>query len=484
VPFDEFHVHLFSSDRGLVATPIACTIYPLGADFVPWNSDLPTVHTGFNFSIETGPHGGPCPGQLRSFNPKLAAGTSNSRAGAHSTFTLGLDREDGDQYLGKLNFTMPPGLTADLRGVAYCPEADILAAANTLGRTQRLQPSCPASSEIGTTNVAAGPGSHPFHAVGKMYLAGPFKGAPLSLAAITPALAGPYDYGTVVVRVALHVDPNDAHVVADSDVVPSIIGGIPLRMRSIQVNIDRPNFMINPTNCSPMSVDSQGIGDQGTIASFSSYFHVDDCGTLPFKPRMAVRLVSGHKDTRRGVDPSLNFDLRTRPGDANLRALTVTLPRSFEVDPQHLSNLCTEKQLAETGCAGRQSIGTLVDTTPQLEAPLTGAAYAVTGQGGLPHLAFVLNGQVALAPRAESETVGGRLKTTVPLIPDAAIGHFHFHLFGGKRGYLTNTRSLCGAHRPSIEVGFASQSGRSLTQRIALKAPCGKASKRKKRHHR
>ena len=135
------------------------------------------------------------------------AGTSNPDAGAFSSFTLKLDREDGDQFLGKLNFTMPPGLTADLHGITYCPETSILKAAETLGRTEEKYASCPASSEIGTSNVAAGPGSHPFHAVGKMYLAGPFKGAPLSLVAITPALAGPYDYGTVVVRVALQIDP-------------------------------------------------------------------------------------------------------------------------------------------------------------------------------------------------------------------------------------------------------------------------------------
>ncbi len=180
---------------------------------------------------------------------------------------------------------MPPGLTANLHGLTYCPEADITAAANTPGRTEQANPSCPARSEIGTSNVAAGPGSHPFHAVGKIYLAGPLKGAPLSLVAITPALAGPYDYGTVVVRVALHIDPTDAHVIADSETVPSIIGGIPIRMRSIQVNINREKFMINPTNCSPFAVGSEGIGDEGTPASFSSYFHAVDCATLRLQRR-------------------------------------------------------------------------------------------------------------------------------------------------------------------------------------------------------
>src|SRR4029077_6210231 len=175
------------------------------------------------------------------------------------------------------------------------PEAAIVAAAQNLGRSEQASASCPANSQIGTSNVAAGPGSHPFHAVGKMYLAGPFQGAPLSLVAVTPALAGPYDYGVVVVRVALHIDPLTAQVSAVSDTVPSIIGGVPIRMRSIQVNIDKEHFTINPTNCSPFTVDSQGIGDQGTVASFSSYFNVVNCTRLPFKPKMTVKQLGSKK---------------------------------------------------------------------------------------------------------------------------------------------------------------------------------------------
>jgi hypothetical protein len=282
-------------------------------------------------------------------------------AGAFSAFTLKLDRDDGDQYLGDLNFSMPPGLTGSLRGLAYCPEAAIAGAALKLGKVERANPSCPANSEIGTTNVAAGPGAHPFHAVGKMYLAGPFKGAPLSLVAITPALAGPYDYGVVVVRVAIDVDPLDAHVIAISDTVPKIIGGIPIRMRSIQVNIDKPNFMINPTNCRPFSVDSQGIGDQGTVASFSSYFQAVNCATLPFKPRMTIHQLN--KKTRRAQNPSLRLDLRTRPGDANIKSISVTLSHAFEIDQRHLGNICSEKELAEEDCAGRTPIGKARTTT-------------------------------------------------------------------------------------------------------------------------
>ena len=143
-------------------------------------------------------------------------------------------------------------------------------------------------------------------------MAGPFQGAPLSLVAITPALAGPYDYGTVVVRVALHIDPLDAHVIADSETVPEIIGGIPIRMREIQVDIDKSNFMINPTNCSPFSVASEGIGNQGTVANFSSPFQAVNCFSLPFAPQMSITQLGGHKATTRSKDPSLAIELNTR----------------------------------------------------------------------------------------------------------------------------------------------------------------------------
>jgi hypothetical protein len=472
VPFSEFDIHLFASDRGLMATPTACTVYPIRARFEPWNESLSSQTSVRNVGLGSGPGGSGCPGVVRPFNPRLVAGSSNPTAGAFSDFHLKLDRDDGDQFLGDLNFRMPPGFTGDLRGISYCPEASIAAAAQDSGRAEQASPSCPASSQIGTTNVAAGPGSHPFHAVGKMYFAGPFKGAPLSIVAITPALAGPYDYGVVVVRVALHVDPHTAQVTAVSDTVPSIIGGIPIRMRSIQVNIDKPNFTINPTNCSPFSVDSQGIGDQGTLTNFSSFFHAVNCASLPFKPKMTIRQLGGSKATSRSKDPALRFDLRTRPGDANIKSLSVTLPKAFAIDQRHLGNICSRAQLAAEHCAGRQPIGTATTETPLLDAPLTGPAYAVSGFGKLPHVVFILAGQVTLMPEAESASVkNGHLKTTVPVVPDAPIGHFRLDLLGGKFGYIVNTRSLCGSP-PEATIKYTAQSGTTLSQQVKAKTAC------------
>jgi hypothetical protein len=483
-PFETFQMHLFASDRGLMATPTHCTIYAVDAHFFPWNTVLADQASSQVFGLNFGPYGSPCPGPVRPFAPRLVAGTSKATAGSFSDFTLKLDRDDGDQFLKDLNFKFPPGFTADLGGIAYCDEASITAAENNSGRLEQAASSCPAASQIGTTNVAAGPGSHPFHAVGKMYLSGPFKGAPLSLAAVTPALAGPYDYGVVVVRVALHVDPQTAQVFAASDTVPSIIGGIPIRMRSIQVSIDKPNFTINPTNCSAFSVDSQGIGDEGTVTDFSSYYNAVNCATLPFKPKMEVRQV-GKKGTRRGSNPQMQFDLNTRPGDANIKSLSVTLSSAFAIDQRHLGNICAEKELTEKQCAGRTPIGKASTTTPLLDQPLSGPVYAVSGSGGLPKLAFILNGQVNLVPRAETKTIikngAGELRTTVPVVPDAPIGHFALSIFGGKSGYLVNTRDIC-LHTPVTKIDYTGQNGKTFSQSVKVKASCGKS--KKSRHKR
>ena len=480
VSFEEFTFHLFSSDRGLFATPTHCTLYPVTGRFFPWNDELADQSSNSFFNIESGPDGKPCPPQVRPFAPRLSAGTSNPMAGAFSNFALKLDRDDGDQYLGDLNFEMPSGFTGDLRGISYCPETSIAAAAVKEGRSELAVPSCPVSSLVGSSNVAAGPGSHPFHAVGKMYLAGPLKGAPLSLVAITPALAGPYDYGNVVVRVALHIDPLTAQVRAVSDRMPQIIGGIPIRMRSIRVNIDRPNFTINPTNCLPQSVNSQGIGDQGSVANFSSYFIADDCSSLGFKPKMAIRQLGAKGQTKRSKNPRLRFDLWTRPGDANVRSVSVTLPKAFAIDQRHLANICSKAQLEAELCAGRQKIGDVWVKTPLLDQPLAGPAYAVSGFGKLPRLAFILDGQVRLMPQAESRSVKrGFLRTVVPVIPDAPIGHFRLTLLGGKKGYLVNTRNLCAASA-SATVKYTAHSGKRATQRVRTRTRCGKKGKPRK----
>jgi hypothetical protein len=268
-------------------------------------------------------------------------------------------------------------------------------------------------------------------------------------------------------------------VIAVSEKVPEIIGGIPIRMRSIEVHIDKPNFMINPTNCNPFSVVSEGIGNQGTNAVFSSPFQAVNCFSLPFSPRMSVKQI-GKRGVSRSKDPALQFDMTTRPGDANIKSVTVTLPNSFEIDQRHLSNICSKTQLESEQCAGRAAIGTVSTKTPLLEKPLEGKAYAVSGYGGLPHVAFVLNGQVSLIPQAESTSIGnGHLRTEVPVVPDAPIGHFRLNLYGGSKGYLVNTRNLC-AGPAVVQVRFVGQNGKVVNRNLRTKTACGTKGRRKR----
>jgi hypothetical protein len=262
------------------------------------------------------------------------------------------------------------------------------------------------------------------------------------------------------------------------------VGGIPIRMRSIQVNIDKPNFTINPTNCNPLSVESQGIGDQGTVSDFFSRYQVVNCETLPFKPRMKVRQLGGKGQTKRTKNPRLRFDLFTRNGDANLKSLAVTLPKSFQIDQRHLFNICSKSQLNANRCKGRQPMGNVSVKSPLLDQPLKGPAYAVSGFGKLPHLVFILDGQVTIMPQAESSSVNdGQLRTNVPVIPDVPIGHFRLTLLGGAKGYLVNSKNLC-RHAGKIRIDYIAQNGKKRAQRVRPKIPCGKKKRRHTRHHR
>ncbi len=233
--------------------------------------------------------------------------------------------------------------------------------------------------------------------------------------------------------------------------------------------------MINPTNCSEFHTVSEGVGDQGAAVSFSSPFQAVDCETLPFTPKLTITQLGGRKATKQGKEPSLQFDLNTNPGDANIKSVAVTLPKAFEIDQAHLGNLCDRAELAADQCKGKAAIGTVKDETPLLEHPLEGPAYAVSGFGGsggsvLPHVVFILDGQVTVMPEGESTTIaGGELKTVIPTVPDVPIGHFRLTLFGGKQGYLENTQSLCG--RPTVtKVEIDAQNGSAVSQRVKTKA--------------
>ena len=486
-PLTSFRMHFFGSERGLLATPTQCGEYPVDSIFTPWDASLSTQNSTQFFTLTSGPDGTPCPGSPRPFHPGFQGVSLGHTAGAHSPFTVEVTRNDGDQNLTGVSVTTPPGFLATLAGVAYCPRAGIEAAeaASYSGADELANPSCPLASQIGTAVTGAGAGNHPVYVAGKVYLSGPYKGAPLSLVVITPAISGPYDLGNAVVRVALNINPETAQITAASDPLPEIMGGIPLRLRSIRIELNRGDFALDPTNCAPFAVSATVGGNQGAEARLSEHFQMANCGTLPFAPTLALSLTG---PTTRAKNPSLHAILSAKGGEAGIARTMVSLPRSELIDNAHIKDPCTRVQFAEGAtpgehCPSGSMIGYAKAETPLLEKPLEGPVFlrsAPENKSGLPDIVAALNGQINIDLDGKINTVNGRLQTNFSAVPDAPVTKFMLTLDGGNKGLLQNSINLCKSPLSTL-ASLAGQNGKVDHQNQRLAVPCRKSAKRRQR---
>ncbi len=478
-PFSDFNIHLFGSERGLLATPSQCGTFPVKSTFTPWDAELSQQTSLQYFTLDSGPGGAPCPVGRRPFAPTFEAGVTNKTAGDHTTFTLNLTRPDGDQSLSGLSVRTPAGFIATLKGVPYCSDAALAAAAAPTysGLAEETSPTCPETSQIGTSSAGAGAGTHPVYLPGKVYLSGPYRGAPLSLAVITPAVTGPYDLGNVVVRAALRVNPESAQITAASDPLPQIIEGIPLRLRQILVNLNRPNFALNPTNCDPMSISAEIDGSEGSVATPSEPFQVADCTDLGFAPTLTTS-ISG--STNHGGIPSLHTVLSYPPDStayANTARAVVTLPHSEFLDNAHIKSPCTRVQFNADQCPSGSVIGYAKAETPLLEKPLEGPVYlrANGGERKLPDIVAALRGQIDINLVGYVESTHGQLRTAFETPPDAPVSKFGLTLDGGKKGILINSVNLCDQPLHVI-ANITGQNGLSANQSPELETQCARRS--------
>jgi len=489
-PFSGVELHFKGGDRGVLITPPACGTYEITTELVPWSADDPEnptaqeiVTRASEFTIDSGPGGGPCPSG--EFEPGFEAGTTIPLAGQFSPFSLRLTRQDGTERLVGVSTTLPPGLTAKLAGIPYCPEAAIAAAKarNGLGQgaLELQSPSCPQASQVAKVIGGAGAGPTPFFIeTGKAYLAGPYGGAPLSLLAVVPAVAGPFDLGAVVERVALHVDPRSAQVSAVSDSLPLSLHGIPLDVREVRVIADRSEFTLNPTSCEPMRIAASLTSEQGKAANSGSRFQVGGCRALGFAPKLSFRLFGG---THRGAFPKLQAVLRAREGNANIAGASVALPRSEFIEQGHMNNICTRVQFAAKECPEGSVYGHAVAVTPLFDQPLSGPVYLRSSSHKLPDLVAVLRGpdtqpvEVDLVGRIDS--VKGGIRNRFEVVPDAPVQTFKLTMQGGKKSLLVNSTNICrGIHKANAR--FTAQNGRILVLHPALRAAgCGKSRKRR-----
>jgi len=486
LPFEELKVNLFTGPRAALKTPMACGQYATTSTMTPWSSPYGADKTPSDaFAITKGANGGAClkAADQAPNKPSFNAGTIDPAAGTYSPFVLKLTREDGTAPIKGIDATLPKGLLGKLAGIAYCPDSSLASAAGKSGKSEQSSASCPANSEIGKVTVGAGAGSNPLYVGGKAYLAGPYKGAPLSMAIVTPAVAGPFDLGTVVVRTALKVDPETAQIRAVSDPIPTILQGVPLDIRQIAVNLDRPSFTLNPTSCNPMAVTGQVLSVFDQPSALNERFQVGGCAALGFAPKLAMHLKGG---TQRGKYPALTATLKARAGDANIAKAVVSLPHSEFLAQEHIRTVCTRVQFAADACPAASVYGEATAWSPLLDKPLSGPVYLRSSPNPLPDLVADLNGQIRVSLVGRIDSVRGGIRNSFELVPDAPVSKFVLSMQGGKKGLLVNSRDLCKSVN-KVDAEFAAQNGKAhaiepvLTNSCKKKARKGKAAGKNRR---
>jgi hypothetical protein len=475
VPVGEIDLDVWGGPRAPLKNPDTCGEYRTTSVITPWSSDPPATPAD-QFQIDRGPDGGPCREQPNS--PAFEAGTVSPIAGAFSPFLLRLHREDGSQPFGAFELTLPPGLVGKLAGVAECSDAALAAAGHKSGRDELSAASCPPDSLIGTVDAAAGAGPSPFWTQGKAYLAGPYKGAPLSVAIVTPAVAGPFDLGTVVARSALYVDPETAKITVKTDPLPTILEGVPLNLRTVAAQIDRSQFMLNGTSCEPLAFSGVLTSTLGKVAPLSQRFQLGECGRLGFKPKLEFRLKGGAK---RADYPALNATFKTGKGNADLSGLTLSLPHSEFLAQEHLVTICTRVQFAAQNCPKGSVYGHVKAWTPLLSKPLEGPVYLRSSTHPLPDLVLDLRGQIEVAAVGRIDSHNGGIRVSFEELPDAPVSKVVVKMKGGAKGILTNSTNIChGSHRATVRLRAHNGRRRSL-QPALVSSSCGKHHKHKHR---
>jgi hypothetical protein len=471
LPFSHFNFHFREGQQAPLISPPLCGTYNTTAALTSWAEPTAALTDSSSFQLTQGYDGGACPsGGAPPFNPGIVSGALNNNAASFSSFYLHLTRTDAEQEISGFSTNLPSGLTGDLSGIPFCPEADIEASRQKTGAAEEASPSCPATTQIGHTLVGTGVGAVLAYVPGKIYLAGPFHGAPLSIVSITSAVVGPFDLGTVVLRFGLDIDPTTARVnvtPTSSEPIPTILKGIVTHVRDIRVYIDRPKFILGPTTCNPMSIASTLNSPAGVTKTVTSPFQAANCQALKFAPKFTVS-TSGKTSRTQGA--SLHVHLTYPSGAlghyANIAKVKVDLPKQLPSRLTTLQKACTETQFEANpaGCPAESRVGQAKAITPLIPEPLEGPAYFVSHGGAkFPELIIVLQGY-GFTIDLHGETFiskAGITSSTFAAIPDQPIGSFELTLPEGKYSALAANGNLCKS-KLSMPTAFVAQNGASI----------------------
>ncbi len=498
-PFSKFVLKFRAGATAPLISPPACGSYNAQGALTPFSAPTePRLVSSQPFQITEGVHEGPCPsGGVPPFKPQVISGTQNNAGGSYSPFYLRILREDGEQELVRFSTTLPPGLTGNLTGIPFCPDASIEAAKQLSGGEEEEHPSCPQASEIGHTLVEAGVGSVLAQNPGKIYLAGPYKGAPLSIVSITSAKVGPFDLGTVVIRFALDINRTTGQVEvsgAQSDPIPHIIKGIVVHVRDIRVYMDRHDFTLNPTDCDTKDITNTIVGSGSNYANpanqntveVATPFTAADCSSLAFKPSFTA---STSAKASRLDGESLNVKL-TMPGalgsESNIHLVKVELPKDLPSRLTTLRKACLASvfEANPANCPPASIIGHAKAITPILPVPLEGPAYFVShGDEAFPSLIVVLQGYGFTIDLVGTTYISkqGVTSSTFKTVPDEPVGSFELTLPEGPYSALSSLGNPC-KNKLTMPTEFIAQNGATIHQTTKIAATgCPKTTHKKKR---
>jgi hypothetical protein len=460
LPVEELQTEFKQGERAPLATPATCGTYTTTSELEPWSHQpapgeghgTPTATVSSSFAIA-----GCGSGQ---FAPAFSGGTTSNQAGSYGTFTLAFSRRDGEQEFNSLEARLPQGLLAKLDGVPLCDDAE--AAAGT----------CPEGSRIGVVTAEAGPGADPYSVTGGVYLTSSYNGGPFGEVTEIPAIAGPFNLGTVVVRGAIRIDPATAQASVISDPFPKMLDGIPLQVRSVNVTLDRPEFTFNPTSCDALRLSGVLSSTIGTSTAVSSRFQAAGCAGLKFNPSFSVS-TSGKTSKADGV--SLKVDLSyPQSGEANIHSVRVELPKAMPSRLTTLQKACTEAEFDTNPatCPAASVVGHAKAITPILPVPLEGPAYFVShGGAAFPELIMVLQGDGVVID-LNGETFinkAGVTSSTFAQIPDAPVSSFELTLPEEPNSALAANGNLCD-QKLIMPTTIGAQNAARITQntRIAV----------------
>jgi hypothetical protein len=486
-PFTDFVLHFYGGPRAVLVNPSTCGPATTTMDLTPWSAGpggTGDATPSSTFGVSFDGLGGACP-LPQPFAPSFTAGTTSIQAGGYSPFSATFSRNDADQRIDHVQVKTPPGLLGTLANVPLC------------GESQASQGTCSAASRIGHVTVGVGSGAAPLYlpVPGQpqqlVYLTGPYRGAPFGLSFVVPAIAGPYNLGTVVVRAAINVDPHTAALTITSDPLPTIIDGIPIQVKTVNVLIDRPGFVFNPTSCAPTSIGGSVTSREGSTVGFSSRFQVTGCGDLAFKPVFKVS-TSGKTSKARGasLDARVSFPKGALGTQANIAKVKVDLPKQLPSRLTTLQKACTAATFeANPGaCPAASVIGVVKAVTPTLPDVLNGPVYFVShGGAAFPDLVIVLQGDGVRVDLTAATFISkaGITSSTFKTVPDVPVSTFELYLPEGPYSALTaNGRNLCGS-KLVMPTAFTAQNGLTMRQSTPIAVTgCPKAKARKARRAR